>query len=70
MADSFQTLLCEMASMTRPTETSLSATIARGVREPARVPDVWSFPRRMIDSRGIDAVRSNSWNSLSQTSTR
>ncbi len=36
----------------RPSATSLSATIARGVGEPGRVAAVWSFPIRMIDSAG------------------
>lgn len=44
--------------------------IARGVCASGRVPAVWSFPRRMIDSRGSCLDLSSSSNSRSQTSTR
>src|SRR5271165_2327896 len=46
MAVSFQNGLLEMASTTRPTARSLSATQAFGVGEPTFVPAVWSLGKR------------------------
>jgi hypothetical protein len=43
MADERQIFECEMTSTMRPTASSLSATIARGVRLPPLRPRVWSL---------------------------
>ena len=69
-AESFQYSLFEIVSTMRPSAMSLSATIARGVGDPGRVPAVWSFGSRMIDSCGSAPFASNCRNSASQASAR
>ena len=61
---SFQNLLFDSASMIRPTARSLSATCARGVAMPGRVPEVWLFGNVIIMKVGRSPLASNCLSSL------
>ena len=54
----------------RPSARSLSATMARGVGEPGRVPLVWSLFSVMMFSCGISPLFSRSANSRRNSSAR
>ena len=59
-----------IVSTSRPRARSFSAIMACGVGKPGRVPDVWSLPRRRIESAGSMPSASYCANSFCQASMR